>query len=226
MKTIKELKIEEYDRLLASIKHCIDRPAMYGMPEDVRLIGKNWTYLCFSILYPSWTWEETQKKWEGLPQIENLDDEYVEVYYETAEYRKKKWGENEKKAMDIVIEVHTNLWHEFGDRRLPYTKRWNEKLISTPSFLSSIGTPDSVDTLLYFLIGPSLDAYRRECKKKIVHTARGLRDLLVQPDWVRKGIYASETLPFFNNATSNLSILLDELVKLRDQLEADTDSND
>ena len=224
MKTIKALKIEEYDRLIASIKHCIDRPSMCGMPEDIRLMGKNWTQLCFSILYPSWTWEETQKKWEGLPQIENHDDEYVEVFYETAEYRRKKWGENEKKAMDIVLDVHTNLWHEFGDKRLPYTKRWTEKLLSTPPFLISIGTPDSVDVLLVTLIAPTLDAYLRECKKKIGYTTRGLRDLLVQPDWVRKGILSSETLPFYNNATANLSILLDELVTLRDQLTSDADN--
>lgn len=226
MKTIKISKIEEYDCLLEGIKAFIHRPSMTGMPEDVKLLGKNWTHICFSILYPSWTWEETQKKWEGLPQVENHDDEYVEVYYETAEYRKKKWGENEKKAMDIVIDVYTTLWHQFGGTELPYTKRWSEHLISTPSFLSSIGSPDSVNMLLYYLIAPSLDAYRMECKKKNAWTERGLRDLLVQPDWVRKGIYYSETLPFFNNATSNLSILLGELVKLRDQLESETDSMD
>jgi hypothetical protein len=135
--------------LLHTLDLIYRRPEMYGKyVEHIEAVVKHIFHILNTIHNTDWTYELTNL---SLQNVKGADTKFTEkIPIESTSIRELKWGNNENKIRESILNVYFTIWQQMVDMsRSFYTSQWIEYLLTDPPILRSPNETDLVLNVLY-----------------------------------------------------------------------------
>src|SRR5579883_66417 len=122
---------EELGAIRDFLERMVERPSMYGSPEEIEETAKHLAHTGLTIIDPHWRFSDTQAWWTqvaldvvGASKLAD-DDDYYKIM------RHWRWGPHEAKSREQVVRGFTSIARNPSPGWLPYptVSQWLSTLL-------------------------------------------------------------------------------------------------